>query len=373
VGLLGADDGSIVTSEPGILATARAPGGLAVPVRLAGFGSASPPHRAGPEELGALIARVWPDLTRHVRPLLDQSAAVGRSLARPPDQLDTPLPPAVQTSSYERLATALAAEAAEGALAHSGVAPREVGLLVVASCTGFVLPGVDVALCARLGLREDVARIPLTLFGCGGGAAGLAHAADWVRGHADQAALVVAVELPSLTFRPDDTSVDNLLSVLVFGDGAAAHVVAAGEEGFLVGRTRSVLVPASREVLGYRLAAGGFQVVLSRRLPELLATALPLRVAAFLGDVTAPELDAVAVHPGGPGILEAVERCLGLSRAQTAASWVTLGRTGNTSSAAVLSVLGELSASPPAPSGRGLAIGFGPGVSIELLELFWRC
>ncbi len=356
-----------------MLAAPRIPSGFAVPVRLAGFGSASPPHRAGPDELGALIARVWPALTRHVRPLLDQSAAVGRSLARPPQELATALSPAAQTSGYRRMATTLATEAAEAALSQAGVPAHEVGLLVVASCTGFVLPGVDVALCARLGLREDVARMPLTLFGCGGGAAGLAHAADWVRGHPDQVALVVAVELPSLTFRPEDTAIDNLLSVLVFGDGAAAHVVSPGERGLLVGRSRSVLVPASSEALGYRLAAGGLQVVLSRRLPELLATALPLRVAAFLGDVSAVDLDAVAVHPGGPGILEAVERSLGLSRAQTGASWITLGRTGNTSSAAILSVLGELAARPPSPTGRGLAIGFGPGVSIELLELFWRC
>jgi alkylresorcinol/alkylpyrone synthase len=362
-----------VTSEPAVRAAPRSAGTPAAPVRLAGFGSASPPHRAEPADLAAVIGRVWPGLTRHVRPLLEQSAAVGRSLARPPAQLLSPLPPAVQTATYRRVATALAAEAAEAALAAASVVAEEIGLLVVASCTGFVLPGVDVALCARLGLRDDVVRMPLTLFGCGGGAAGLAHAADWVRLHPDRSALVVGVELPSITFRPDDTSIDNLLSVLVFGDGAAALVATLDDTGLLVGRCRSVLVPASSEALGYRLADGGLQVLLSRRLPELLASVLPHRVAAFLGDVTPSDLDAVAVHPGGSSILEAVERCLGLSRAQTAASWTTLGRTGNTSSAAILSVLGELAASPPAPSGRGLAIGFGPGVSIELLELFWPC
>jgi alkylresorcinol/alkylpyrone synthase len=362
-----------VTSEAGVLAAPRRFGPLAAPVRLAGFGSASPPHCAGPDDLAAIIARVWPELARHVRPLLDQSAAVGRRLARPPNELLRALSPAAQSSSYRQLAASLAAEAAETALTGAGIRPHEVGLLVVASCTGFVLPGVDVALCSQLGLRDDVARLPLTLFGCGGGAAGLAHATDWVRGHPDQAALVVAVELPSLTFRPDDTSIDNLLSVLVFGDGAAALVTTVGDSGLLVGRSRSLLVPASSDALGYRLAAGGLQVLLSRRLPELLADALPVRVAAFLGDVPASDLDAVAVHPGGPGILEAVQRCLGLTRAQTAASWKTLGSTGNTSSAALLSVLGELSAAPPAVSGRGLGIGFGPGISIELLELFWRC
>jgi alkylresorcinol/alkylpyrone synthase len=113
--------------------------------------------------------------------------------------------------------------------------------------------------------------------------------------------------------------------------------------------------------------------VLSQRLPRLLAHALPDLVRAFLGERPPAALEAVAVHPGGPRILEAVERCLGLSRDQTVASWATLQSVGNTSSAAILSVLGELAGSPPSPRGRGLAIGFGPGLSIELLELAWQC
>jgi len=136
---------------------------------------------------------------------------------------------------------------------------------VVASCTGFVLPGIDVMLIPRLGLRADVVRMPFTVFGCGGGAAGLARACDWARGNREQAALVVAVETPSLTFRPDDTSMDNLMSALVFGDGAAAVVVTSGEQGLTVGRTRSAVVPDTGDALDYELADDGLQVVLSRR------------------------------------------------------------------------------------------------------------
>jgi alkylresorcinol/alkylpyrone synthase len=342
-------------------------------VRLAGFGGAAPEHPAGPEELASVVGTVWPDRARHLGPLLDQVACVGRRLVRPPSELATPLTPAAQTARYRRVAPALAGEAAAGALSAAGVAAREVGLLVVASCTGFVLPGVDVMLVSQLGLRDDVVRMPFTVFGCGGGAAGLARACEWVRGQPEQAALVVAVEVPSLTFRPGDTSVDNLLSALVFGDGAAAVVVTAGEEGLLVERSRSVVVPGTGDALGYRLADSGLQVVLSQRLPRLLAGALPELVRGFLGDRPPAALDAVAVHPGGPRILTAVEDCLGLSREQTAASWATLQSTGNTSSAAILTALGELARSRPSAPGRGLAIGFGPGLSIELLDLAWRC
>jgi predicted naringenin-chalcone synthase len=166
---------------------------------------------------------------------------------------------------------------------------------------------------------------------------------------------------------------DNLLSALVFGDGAAAVVVTPGEQGLTVGRTRSAVVPDTGDALGYQLADDGLQVVLSRRLPGLLAEVLPELVRGFLGDRPPAGLDAVAVHPGGPAILTAVERSLELSAAQTEASWNTLRRTGNTSSAAILAVLAELARSLPAPRGRGLAIGFGPGLAIELLELEWRC
>ena len=320
-----------------------------------------------------MLTEVWPELARHLGPLLDQSGRVGRRLVRPPSELATPLSPAAQTAAYRQVAPALAEAAAAQALADAGVAAGEIGLLVVASCTGFVLPGIDLMLISRLGLRADVVRMPFTVFGCGGGAAGLARACDWARSHPEQAALVVAVETPSLTFRPDDTSMDNLMSALVFGDGAAAVVVASGERGLTVGRTRSAVVPGTGDARGYELADDGLQVVLSRRLPGLLASALPALVKGFLGDRPASDLDAVAVHPGGPAILTAVERSLDLSAAQTAASWETLRRTGNTSSAAILAVLAEVARSLPGPRGHGLAIGFGAGLAIELLELEWGC
>src|SRR6202790_5743179 len=152
-----------------------------------------------------------------------------------------------QTARYREAAPALAAAAAERAIAAAGDRRETIGLLVVASCTGFILPGLDAHLIPRLGLRADVWRLPIAQLGCAGGAGGLARAADWARAHPGQRALVVAVELPSLTFRPGDHSLDNLLSALVFGDGAGAVVLESGGDGatgaLRVGAVRSVLVP----------------------------------------------------------------------------------------------------------------------------------
>jgi alkylresorcinol/alkylpyrone synthase len=182
---------------------------------------------------------------------------------------------------------------------------------------------------------------------------------------------VVAVEVPSLTFRPGDTSADNLLSVLVFGDGAGAAVLRGDQlpARIGIGRTASRLVAASTGALGFERADDGFRVVVSRQLPRLLEANLPALVTDFIGP--ASELDLIALHPGGQAIVDSVARCLDLTEAQVAATRSVLRRVGNTSSAAILFVLEELGLHLPAPVGRGLAAAFGPGLTVELLELHW--
>ena len=296
-----------------------------------------------------------------------------RFVARPIAEFGVALSPTEQSTRYMTEAFALASAAGEAALADAGGSPDDIGLLVVASCTGYVLPGIDVALVPHLALRSDVRRIPLAHLGCAGGAGALACASDWVRAHPGERALVVAVEVPSLTFRPSDTSADNLLSALVFGDGAGAAVLQGGDEpGRIgIGRAASHLVPKSTAALGYELVDDGFRVIVSRRLPGILSAHLPAIVQRF-STVPPRQLDAIAVHPGGPAIVESVVRCLELRDEQVTATHRAMRSSGNTSSAALLFVLDELAHCLPSPSGRGLAIAFGPGLTVELLELTWR-
>ena len=344
-------------------------------MRIAGLGTATPPHHVEREELVAGLSRVWPSLARRLDGLVEQIGGGERFLARAPGEMLDQLRPGEQTDRYQACAVELAEAAARCALRRAEADVADIGLLAVASCTGFLLPGVDVCLVPRLELRNDVVRMPFAHFGCGGGAAALALAADWVRSHPGERALVVAVELPSVTFRPADTSIDNLLSALVFGDGAGAAVLeiatAPGEPSALgIGRVRRVLVPDTTAALGYRLVDDGFAVILSRRLPALLERVLPRIVGDFVGgDDAVAALAPLAVHPGGPAILDAVQRSLGVQRCRLEASWATLRRTGNTSSAGILFVLDALGGHLPAEKGSGLALAFGPGISVELLEL----
>lgn len=345
------------------------------PVALTGLGTALPRHQVDGSELLATLAAIWPRLNRRIHQLSTELDGGTRHLVRPADEFARPLSLDDQRSRYIEEATALAEAAADRALAAASASRGDVGLLVVASCTGFVLPGVDVHLVQRLGLRQDVRRLPLAHFGCAGGAAALAHAAEWVRGAKGRQALVVAVEVPSITFRPGDTSADNLLSALVFGDGASAAVLAAeaaSVDTLRLGRSASTLVAGTRDALGFEVVSDGFRVAVSRRLPQLIAAHLPALVGDFL-DVPASALDVVAIHPGGRAIVDAVAECLGLSAPQVAATRRSLERSGNTSSAALLFVLADLAANPPAPAGRGMAMAFGPGLTVELIELGWGC
>jgi predicted naringenin-chalcone synthase len=346
-------------------------GRLLPTVTIGGLATALPPHRVSGDEVLRLITQLWPRLERRVSLFADELAETQRYLVRPVEEALVPLSPSEQAARYAVEATRLAIAAAEGALADAGVATDAISLVVVASCTGFVLPGIDVQLVNHLGLRRDVRRMPFMHFGCAGGAASLAWAADWVRSHPGQTALVVAVEVPTLTFRPADASADNLLSVLVFGDGAGAAVLHSGATpGRIgIGRTASQLVASSTDALGFERADDGFRVVVSRQLPRMIEANLPALVSDFAGD--AGSLDAVAAHPGGQAIVDSVVRCLDLNERQVAATRSVLRRVGNTSSAAILFVLEELASHLPAPAGRGLGAAFGPGLTVELLELLW--
>lgn len=340
-------------------------------VGIHGLGTAVPVHRVGGDDVLRLLTQVWPRLERRVSLFADELSDTHRYLVRPIEEALVPLSPGEQAVRYAAEAMPLAIAAAERALTRAGTARDEIGLIVVASCTGFVLPGIDVHLINHLGLRRDIRRMPFMHFGCAGGAAALSWASDWVRTHPNESALVVAVEVPSLTFRPADTSADNLLSVLVFGDGAGAAVIGADTvSGCIgIGRTASRLVASSTEALGFERADDGFRVVVSRQLPRLIELNLPALVNDFAGDPAA--LDTVASHPGGQAIVDSVVRCLGLEERQVAATREVLATVGNTSSAGILFVLGELSAHLPVPTGRGIGVAFGPGLTVELIELLW--
>lgn len=277
---------------------------------------------------------------------------------------------------FIQVATDLAERALREALAAVGLEPPDVDYVMFTSVTGIAAPSVDALLVSRLGLRPDVKRMPSFGLGCVAGAAGLARVNDYLVGHPDQVGVLLSVELCSLTLQRDDETMANFVATGLFGDGAAAVVLVGenrAEPGPRIVDTRSSFFPDTREVIGWNIGSTGFEIVLTAGVAEVIERHFPAEVAAFLADheLAVDDVDAWIAHPGGPKVLEAFAHALDLPRDRFDASWATLDRVGNLSSAAVLHVLADTINVGVTPGGSGLLFALGPGVSAEFVLVQW--
>lgn len=277
-----------------------------------------------------------------------------------------------------REGTALAARALRDALDAARLAPGDIDHVLFTSVTGLAAPSIDARLVPEVGLRSDVKRIPSFGLGCVAGAAGLARVHDYLVGHPRDVAALVSVELCSLTLQRDDASVANFVASGLFGDGAAVVLVAGEERAAELGLpgpeivdTRSALHPDSESAIGWDVGGTGFRIVLSASVSDTVAGGVPGEVVALLErhGLATGNVGAWIAHPGGPRVLEAFERGLGLDRASLEPSWRSLDAVGNLSSASVLHVLHDEFAQEAGTTGVLLAVG--PGVTSESLLLRW--
>jgi alkylresorcinol/alkylpyrone synthase len=273
-------------------------------------------------------------------------------------------------------ALALAEQATTSALANAGLDVSEVDHLFFTTVTGLGAPALDVLLALRLGFRSDLKRIPSFGLGCAGGAAGIARVADYLAGHPNGVAIVVAVELCSLTIQWNDHSMANYVGTGLFGDGAATVVMVGSnhplaKNGVKVTANRSVLYQSSSEMIGWRIGTSGLSLMLEAGVPELIAQRFARDVDLLLESqgLSRSDISSWIAHPGGPKILEAFSLALNLDDAALEASWEVMKRTGNMSSVAVLHVLAAMREQPK--GSRGLLFALGPGVSVELVVMEW--
>jgi alkylresorcinol/alkylpyrone synthase len=336
--------------------------------QIAGMATAVPPISATVDEVWDALGRAR---GRRMPKLQGEEGARTRFFAEPLTSLMERRTQSQQTDAYLEHARVLARRVSCSALERSGTDPADIGLVIGVSCTGVVLPSLDAELIPLIGLRPDVARLPITELGCGAGVAGLARGLDYLRAYPQRSVLLFAVEIPSLTFQPDDHSVDNLVAAMVFADGAGAVVLRGGDvrPGWTLEHAGTVLVPEGARHLGYELRDGGLRVILSRDLPDVVEAHLRMAVETFLAeaDLRLTDLDAVAAHPGGPRIVDAIQRTLDLDPESLATSRSVFDGNGNASSAGIFFVLEEMQRC--GTRGRVLAIAFGPGLSIELALL----
>jgi len=341
---------------------------------IQGIGTALPEHVLDAPARMELLKSIWPRMAM-VGTAVDEAGGL-RYLAEDPARLLERRGLTDTMALYTLHAIRLTESAASQALANAEVSAEAIDVIVSVSCTGYLVPSLDVHLVERLGLRPDVVRLPITELGCSGGAAAISLAHRHLVAYPDQRVLVVAVELPSLTFQPADSSLDNLTASMVFGDGAAAAVMSGGAPtdapGLTVEAAASHLVAGTTAGLGYDLRDDGFHVVLDRRLPRIIGRSIGEVAGRFMAVVGMERVEFLAAHGGGPRVLDAVQAALNLDDELLAPSRSTYTEIGNVSSASILFTLAALLPCLGTKPLEGLGLGLGPGVSIEMLHLSWR-
>jgi alkylresorcinol/alkylpyrone synthase len=347
---------------------------------IRGVCGALPPHRIDQAQSAAAISRIWadvPEVRDRIEDLHRSTRVSTRHLAMPISDYGRIRSFRERNEIYTRVALEVGEVASRQALTRAGVAPGELGHIFLVSTTGIATPSLEARLANRLGIATLARRSPIFGLGCAGGAAGLARAADWLRAYPSEVALLVSVELCSLTFQADDHTMANCVAAALFGDAAAAVVLAGaarGGAGPRVRASRSVLYPDTERMMGWDLVDSGFQLVLSPRIPELVRTHLRADVDAFLASegLDRRRVAHFIAHSGGPKVLDAIQDALELPPEALRSSWEVLGRMGNASSPTVLFVLGDLIGTGQArPGDLGLLFALGPGFSAEMVLVEW--
>jgi predicted naringenin-chalcone synthase len=271
---------------------------------------------------------------------------------------------------YREVAPRLAAAACRRALDQAQVSLKEVTHLVVVSSTGALTPGPDADLVGLLGLESSVERTLVAFMGCSGAFHGLRLARRAARDGLQARVLLVCVEIASIHCRPNSDP-GNIAAHALFGDGAAALVIASGvpREAALaeLGGSLSRLVPQGRDLLTWELRPEGFEVKLSPDLPAFLEPRVREFIGPLLDGEDPAQFPSWAVHPGGPAILRRLEHVLGLRADALTSSYGVLRSPGNVSSGTVLFVL-EREINRIDPGTKGMMLGFGPGLALEAVR-----
>lgn len=344
-------------------------------MHIAAVGRALPDHRYEQDELLAAFTAYWTQTHHNPRRVAQLHKAVrvgGRHLALPIERYPS-LDFTAANDAFIAVGTELAARALLQGLEASGKEPRDLDALFFATVTGLATPSIDARLINRLGLREDIVRVPIFGLGCVAGAAGTSRVADYLRAYPEATAALVCVELCSLTLQREDLTIPNLIATGLFGDGAAA-LIATGDQGPRVVATKSRFYPDTERVMGWDIGASGFKVILSAAVPTMVTDHLGSDVSAFLAEhgLTLEDIGVWVCHPGGPKVIDAYRDALGITDDDLALTWRCLEQVGNLSSASVLWVLADtLAEKTPPPGTWGLLAAMGPGFCAELVLLRW--
>ena len=352
-------------------------------VRILATETDFPDHYYRQEEIFSSLSEVWSPkgVNLHRVEQFHKNVKVdGRHLALPIESYYNLEKFGDRNDAWVRVALDLGEKVLTNLLDKAGLLPMDIACLAFTTVTGIAVPSIEARLMNRIPFSRQLKRIPLFGLGCLGGAAGVARVADYLQGHPEEAAILLSIELCSLTIQRSDLSVANIISSGLFGDGASA-VLMVGERHPLAQKaspgvldTQSCFFPDSEDVMGWKVNESGFKILLSANIADIAERQLRPLLCGLLEKygLGLRDIDYWITHPGGPKVLEAITRGLDLEEDALSISWESLAKVGNISSTSVLIVLDEtLKRFDPDPGSYGVMMAMGPAFAAEFVLLQW--
>ncbi|MEM7172659.1 MAG: 3-oxoacyl-[acyl-carrier-protein] synthase III C-terminal domain-containing protein [Pseudomonadota bacterium] len=346
-------------------------------IRLLSLATAVPPHVIEQETVAAHARQLFPSRGRaldRLLPVFENAGITKRHSCQPIDWYLEAKDWQTRNDLYVENAVALLEQAADRCLTKAGLSPHDVDAVVAVSTTGVATPSLDARLVDRLSLRRDVQRLPIFGLGCAGGVLGLGRAAAMARGMPGSKVLFLVVELCALTFRLKDQSNSNIVATALFGDGAAAVLLEAGDQqssanGAEITAWGEHTWPDSLDVMGWSVENDGLGVIFSKDIPTIVRKQMTGAADAFLSQqgLSRADLSGYVCHPGGAKVIRALEEAFELGPEALQDAKEALRQYGNMSAASVLFVLER--GLERGLHGRHLMTALGPGFTAGFVLL----
>ncbi|MBA4493680.1 type III polyketide synthase [Paenactinomyces guangxiensis] len=351
--------------------------------KIISVGTAVPPYEIEQEEVRNFAKELFEESYENIDRMLtifENTSIQKRRFSRPREWFETERSFSERNQAYIETACQLGEEAILTCLNGTGLKPHDIDHIFFISTTGMATPSIDAYLINRLEMDIHIKRTPIWGLGCAGGVAGLARAYEYARAFPESRVLLLALECCGLTFRRNDMSKSNLVATSLFGDGAAAVLVAGEEahiphpvEGPEIVDTMSTVWPHSLDVMGWEINDDGLKVIFSKNIPAIVRNQIKPVVDQFLErrQLDLSRVEHYITHPGGIKVVQAYQETLGVPVDKFKHAYSVLKSFGNMSSATVLFVLERELLESHTYGSYGLMAALGPGFSSEMLLLRW--
>ena len=276
---------------------------------------------------------------------------------------------------YIKEVTKLAEQSLLKSLKKAKLQPTDIDYIITVSCTGIMIPSMDAYLINSLQMRQDIIRLPVTEMGCVAGISGIIYAKNFLKSNPNKRAAVISVEASTATFQMEDYSMANIVSAAIFGDGAASAILSSYKEdkGPRIKDESMYHFYNSIDIMGFKLVNTGLQMILDKKVPEIISINFPKIIHPFLerNNLKIEDINHLIFHPGGKKIVHTVEGIFRRYGKNIDDTKEVLRLYGNMSSATVLYVLERFMDGDRQKGEKGLMLSFGPGFSAQRILLEW--